>query len=169
MITEIKYYADPQGRQNKWWEINVKNEATMKRFEVDVDITMSKRISVEAEDEEHAKAIVNGWMKYNPYEYAHSFDAYLEHEITDVNEEEPEEKSELDKAIEYIRENMDECDLDFLKAQMRRCYESHLIPDRGVMDCDKVVDLLEEFGEENDLPECWWESECDFDEILAKI
>ena len=66
----------------------------MKHFEVDVDITMSKRISVEAESEEHAKAIVNGWMKYNPYEFAHSFDAYVKHEITDVNEEEPDEEQD---------------------------------------------------------------------------
>ena len=66
----------------------------MKQFEVDVDITMSKRISVEAESEEHAKAIVNGWMKYNPYEYAHDFSHYIKHEIIDVNEEEEENQED---------------------------------------------------------------------------
>ena len=60
----------------------------MKQFTLDVDFTMSKRISVEAESEEQAKAILNGGIKYNPYEYAHSFDAYVKHEITDINEEE---------------------------------------------------------------------------------
>lgn len=59
----------------------------MKNFIIDVDFTMSKRIQVEAENEERAKAIVNGWIKYNPYEFAHNFDAYVTHEITDVNEE----------------------------------------------------------------------------------
>lgn len=142
----------------------------MKHFELDVDITMSKRISVEAESEERAKAIVNGWMKYNPYEYAHSFDAYVKHEITDVNEEEPEEdKTDIDKAIEYVRDNMDEDDMAILKAEMNKCYKMHLIPAEDTMECSKVIDLLEEYGNENDLPERWWESECEIDEILCKL
>ena len=140
----------------------------MKHFEVDVDITMSKRISVEAESEEQAKAILNGWMKYNPYEYAHDFDAYVAHEITDVNEEE-EEKTELQKAIDYVRDNMDEDDMVILKATMNKCYSMHLIPSEGVMDCDKVVELLDEYGEENGLEERWWESECEIDEILCEL
>ena len=139
----------------------------MKQFEVDVDITMSKRISVEAESEEHAKAIVNGWMKYNPYEYAHSFDAYVKHEITDVNEEE--DKTDIQKAIDYVRDNMDEDDMAILKAEMNKCYNAHLIPSEDVMDCDKVVELLDEYGQENDLPERWWESECEIDEILCEL
>lgn len=140
----------------------------MKHFEVDVDITMSKRISVEAESEEQAKAILNGWIKYNPYEYAHSFDAYVKHEFTDVNEEE-EEKTELQKAIDYVRDNMDEDDMAILKATMNKCYKAHLIPAENVMDCDKVVELLDEYGEENGLEERWWESECEIDEILCKL
>ena len=58
---------------------------------------------------------------------------------------------------------------DALKAEMEGCYEMHLIPNDNIMDRSKVIDLLEEYGQENDLPECWWESECDFDEILAKL
>lgn len=59
-----------------------------KNYCVSVDITMSKTFEIEAENEEQAKAILNGWIKYNPYEYAHNFDAYISHEITDINEEE---------------------------------------------------------------------------------
>ena len=142
----------------------------MKQFEVDVDITMSKRLRVEAESEEHAKAIVNGWMKYNPYEYAHDFDAYVEHEITDVNEEDDdEEKTDIQKAIDYVRDNMDSDEMAILKAEMNQCYKSHLTPAENVMDCSKVVELLDEYGQENDLPERWWESECEIDEILCEL
>ncbi len=139
----------------------------MKYFNVDVDITMSCRIEVEAESEEQAKAIVGNWIGDAPMHYVRD-GHYISHEFEAVNECEP-DNSTLGRAIRYIRENMDDCDLDILKAKMDKCYESHLIPNSNVMDCDKVIDLLEEFGEENDLPEEWWESECDFDELLAKI
>lgn len=66
----------------------MKERNKKKTFIVDVDITMSKSIAIEAESEEDAKAIINGHIKYNPYAYAHSFSHYVGHEITDVNEEE---------------------------------------------------------------------------------
>ena len=141
----------------------------MKQFEVDVDITMSKRIYVDAENEDEAREKVEQRMKENPYEYAHSFDAYVKHEITDVNEEETGEKTEIQKAVEYIRNHMDEDDMAILKAEMNKCYKMHLIPNEGVMDCSQVIDLLEEYGEENELPEGWWQEECDLDEILCEL
>jgi len=139
----------------------------MRRFNVDVDITMSCRIEVDAESEEQAKTIVGNWIGDDPWQYVRD-GHYIFHKFEAVNESEP-DNSTLGRAIRYIRENMDGCDLDILKAEMNQCYEAHIIPDRNTMDCDRVVDLLEEFGEENGLPEEWWESECDFDEILAKI
>lgn len=62
----------------------------MKHFAVDVDITMSKRIYVDAENEQQAREIVEEKMKYPHYYYTKA-DAYVEHEITDVNEEEPDD------------------------------------------------------------------------------
>lgn len=59
----------------------------MKNFILDVDFTMSKRIQVEAENEEQAKEIFWQLVKENPYDYARSFDAYVGHKIIDVNEE----------------------------------------------------------------------------------
>ena len=59
----------------------------MKHYEVDVDITMSKRIYVDAENEQQAREIVEEKMKYPHYYYTKA-DAYVEHKITDVNEEE---------------------------------------------------------------------------------
>ena len=57
-----------------------------KNFCVSVDITMSKNLYVEAENEEEAKAKVEEMMKY-PYYYYTKADAYVGHEITDVYED----------------------------------------------------------------------------------
>lgn len=57
-----------------------------KNFCVSVDITMSKNLYVEAEDEEEAKAKVEEMMKYPHYYYTKA-DAYVSHEITDVYED----------------------------------------------------------------------------------
>lgn len=59
----------------------------MKNFILDVDFTMSKRIQVEAENEEHAIEIFEHLMKENPYDFACRFDAYVDHEVTEVEED----------------------------------------------------------------------------------
>lgn len=58
-----------------------------KTYCISVDFVMSKNVYIDAENEEQAKALLSGWIKYNPYEYAYNFDAYVSHEITDINEE----------------------------------------------------------------------------------
>lgn len=59
----------------------------MKNFILDVDFVMSKRIRVEAENEEQARAIFERLLKENPYDYARRFDAFVGHKIIDINEE----------------------------------------------------------------------------------
>lgn len=59
----------------------------MANFILDVDFVMSKRIQVEAENEEHARAIFERLLKENPYDYARQFDAFVGHKIIHVNEE----------------------------------------------------------------------------------
>ena len=78
-------------------------------------------------------------------------------------------KTRLQKAIDYVRENMDEDDMAILQAEMNKCYKMHLIPTEDVMDCSSVADLLDEYGEEHDLPERWWEEYAEMDEILVKL
>ena len=56
-----------------------------KQFQVSVDITMSKTLFVEAENEEQAKTKVNNWVDDDPYYYAKDAD-YITCEITDVDE-----------------------------------------------------------------------------------
>jgi len=61
----------------------------MKHFVVDVDITMSCRIEVDAESEEQAKTIVGNWIGDNPWQYVRD-GHYISHEFEDVNEAEQE-------------------------------------------------------------------------------
>ena len=62
----------------------------MKKFNVNVDITMSKTFEVEAENEENAIAIVNDKIDKNPYGYANGFSHYVTHEVVDAEEIEEE-------------------------------------------------------------------------------
>ena len=59
----------------------------MKNFILDVDFVMSKRIQVEAENEEQARAIFERLLKENPYDYARRFDAFIGHKVIDITEE----------------------------------------------------------------------------------
>lgn len=59
----------------------------MKNFSVSVDITMSKTICVEAENEEQAMAMAEAMISNNPYDYAHNFSHYVSHEVIDVEED----------------------------------------------------------------------------------
>ena len=59
----------------------------MANFILDVDFVMSKRIRVEAENEEQARAIFERLLKENPYDYARHFDAFVGHKIIDVTED----------------------------------------------------------------------------------
>ena len=140
----------------------------MKQFAVDIDITMSKRIYIDAENEDEAREKVEQKMEENPYEQARDFMSFVDYDITDVNEE-TEAKSRIKKAIEYIRENMDEDDMAILKASMNKCYKQHLIPDEDVVDCDRVIELLDEYGEENELDERWWEEDTELSDILSEL
>lgn len=59
----------------------------MKNYAVSVDITMSKTIHVDAENEESAKTIVKNWIADDPYYYAKEADCYVSSEVVDINEE----------------------------------------------------------------------------------
>ena len=57
----------------------------MKQYAVDIDIVMSKRIHVDADSEEQARALAEKKMA-DPYYYT-TAGVYVSHEITDINEE----------------------------------------------------------------------------------
>ena len=59
----------------------------MANFIIDVDFVMSKRIQVEAENEEQARATFERLLKEDPYDYARQFNAFVGHKVIDINEE----------------------------------------------------------------------------------
>lgn len=74
---------------------------------------------------------------------------------------------QIEKAIKYVRDNVD---IDAVKGaivtsmQMRMpvgCVAPALVYD--------ITDLLEEYGQDNDLPEMWWAEFYDIDEIIEML
>ena len=56
----------------------------MARYYVNVDITMSKGIVVEAESEAEAMEKVDNLIGENPYNYTSDFSHYVNHEVIDA-------------------------------------------------------------------------------------
>ena len=59
----------------------------MKEFIVDVDITVSKRIYVDAENEDDAMSKVDNMIGENPYDYTSDFSHYVTHEVINAEDE----------------------------------------------------------------------------------
>lgn len=72
-----------------------------------------------------------------------------------------------EKALNYVRKNIDEAYLAFLsnKANVMRCPISLVDP----LFADTVYDLLEEFVDDNELPENYWMEFGDIDDILNEL
>ena len=144
----------------------------MKKWNVSVDITMSKSIEVEAVGEEEAIIKVNELIGKNPYEYANNFSHYVSHEVICAEpEEEPEEpvySQTFHRGLAYVRANMDPDDLAIIKAEVNKNYKMHQAPATGI-DEMKVLDLLEEYGDNEGLSEGWYLEEYDADEVMLLI
>jgi hypothetical protein len=151
----------------------------MKQFAVDVDITMSKRIYVDAESEEQAEQIAKQKLDNNPYDYCLQPDACVDYNITDVNEYEDDSESgvvgseDLEAALDYVRKEMDSDDLAIIRAKVSKNMKERCSAWYGV-DYAKVEELLYEYGEAHDLidedaDEEWWEEYGDIDDILLKL
>lgn len=101
-------------------------------------------------------------------------------EITETNEEtsecsdDPKEQlleqwsMTFKDAVLYVRDQMDEDDLTILRAQVNKNYAQHNAPATGIDD-SKVIDLLEEYGEDHDLPEGWYLDEYDADDVMLLL
>ena len=76
-------------------------------------------------------------------------------------------ESEVNKAVAYVSNNMDADELKVIKAQVNLAWETRQQITTSFD--DEVEDLMEEFGEENDLPEGWWLNDCELDEVLIKL
>ena len=97
-------------------------------------------------------------------------------EITETNEEVSEcsndpladYSEDYRKGIAYVKEQMDEEDLTILRAQVSKNYKQHNAPATGIDD-HRIIDLLEEYGEDHDLPEGWYLDEYDADDVMLML
>ena len=72
-----------------------------------------------------------------------------------------------EEVLDNIRENVD----------MQRVYYAVKVMDEQRLPIayvdedlyDEVHDLLEEYAQDNDLPEGWWMNECEIEEIIFKL
>lgn len=73
----------------------------------------------------------------------------------------------LEKALDYVSKNIDIKYINHcvVRAMEMRCPFSLAFP----LEADDITDLLEEYGEDNDLPEGWWCEYGDIDDIVEQI
>lgn len=81
--------------------------------------------------------------------------------------EQKEKKSNLQKALDYVREQMDDDKLAVVRAQRNYNWVHRMLVQTDYD--EEIFDLLEEWGEEHDLPEGWWANEADMEDILEII
>ena len=76
-------------------------------------------------------------------------------------------KTHFEKALDYVRNEIDiaEVNNDVCKAMEVRMPLSLYAPALA----DDIADLLEEYGEDNGLPEGWWLEYGDIDYIVGQI
>lgn len=76
-------------------------------------------------------------------------------------------KTDFEKALDYVRNKVDMDYINYMvcKAMEMRCPTSYVDPILS----DDIVDLLEEYGQDNDLPENWWCEYGDIDDIIEQI
>ena len=72
------------------------------------------------------------------------------------------------KAVAYINEQLEPEDKAIICAKVDKNYKQHMNPAYGIDDT-KITDLLEEYGDDHDLPEGWWAEENDMDDIVLLI
>lgn len=75
---------------------------------------------------------------------------------------------DMRKAVAYINEQLEPEDKAIICAKVDKNFKQHMNPAYNIDD-DKIIDLLEEYGADHDLPEGWWEEEADIDDIVLLI
>lgn len=114
-------------------------------------------------------AVVNLLTDYmSEKDWGHLYDR-LEQDGTFKESKDDDTPEEMKEALDYVRENMNEIRMQEVKLAVDKAYEHHLTPSAFYNVGDTVTDLLEEYGDDNDLPEGWWENYGDIDDWLLKL
>ena len=140
----------------------------MKNYEVRMTMLVAVTVSVEAENEEAAENKAKNYVDDDEAYYLSHYDSVWEREVVEVNECEPDEEDGMTEALDYVRSEMDADELQVYKATVTKNL-NHRMPATAGLDDSKIIDLLEEYGEDNELPEGWWENYGDIDDILMKL
>ena len=76
-------------------------------------------------------------------------------------------KTHFELALEYVRENVDMQHVGYMiiQSKLQRMPVSLMYASFT----DDVQDLLEEYGQDNDLPEGWWCEYGDIDDIIEML
>lgn len=81
----------------------------------------------------------------------------------------PDYSEDYRKGIAYMKEQLGEDDKAIIRAECSKAYKMHLVPNGDVVDDSKITDLLEEYGQDHDLPEGWYLDEYDADEVMLML
>lgn len=160
------------------------------KYKVFMDITVSKILyDIEAETDEQAQAIALEKVKNEPYYYAAHADGFVKAEVEDfdtddddgitdpadtVAADDPAQEvyasysEDMRKAVAYINRQLEPEDKAIICAKVDKNFKQHMNPAYGIDD-GKIIDLLEEYGDDHDLPEGWWMEECEMDDIVLLI
>ena len=84
------------------------------------------------------------------------------------DEEDDDTPEEMKAALDYVREQLDEDELTIYKATVSKNLNQRMDASTGLDDC-KIIDLLEEYGENEEMPEGWWEEFGEIDDWLLKL
>lgn len=150
----------------------------MKKYEVRVDITVTKSLYASASSQEEAEKNIRERLDQDPYPDAKTMDSVLDYEIIEVSECKEEDacdeplagcSKDYRKGVAYVMENMNEDDKAIIRARCNKSYSQHLVPNGSIVDDSPIIDLLEEYGQNEDLPEGWYLDEYDASVILTMI
>ncbi len=81
----------------------------------------------------------------------------------------PDYSEDYRKGVAYVMKELDEDDKAIIRAECNKAYKMHLVPNSVTVDDHKITDLLEEYGDDNDLPEGWYLDEYDASEVLSMV
>ena len=143
----------------------------MKHYAVYLDITVTKTFHVDADSEEQARQQALQQCRERSDYYARDNDGVIDVGVSECVEEETAEDScnkAMKPALDYVRSQVEPWRLEEYRATINSAYEYHSTP-TAYADFDHIRDLLEEYGQENELPEGWWENEGDLDDWLYEL
>lgn len=148
----------------------------MKTYKIRIIETLSRDVEVSAETRE--KALDRVQKMYRSCDIVLDADDFQDFEMIVVDEREnKEEKGEekektlLEKALDYVRENKTwtrEQDARALE-DMDKCRCPLSMTHDGKLIASEIYDLMETYGEDNNLPEGWWLYEADEDDIFFEL